>query len=77
MDVLTPEAVRDMSESVNRRCAGGNGEFFDPDDTAIDQVQMDTEYSEDTHDTTAELDTTQIFNIRDLVNNNMEVTEGV
>ena len=38
---------------------------------------MDTEYSEDTHDTTAELDTTQIFNIRDLVNNNMEVTEGV
>ena len=77
MDVLTPEAVRGMSEAVNRRCAGGNGEFFDPDDTAIDHIQMDTEYSGGAHDTTTELDSTQVFSVRDLVGDQMEVAEGV
>ena len=79
MDVLTPEAVRGMSEAVNRRCAGGNGEFFDPDDTAIDNVAMEVVYAgeDDEMDTTAELNTTQVFSIRDLVNEQMEVAEGV
>ena len=65
-----------MSKAVSRRCAGGNGEFFDPDDSAIDQVLMDVEYSGGAHDTTVELDTTQVFSVHELVNDGMEVVEG-
>ena len=77
MDFLTPEAVKGMSEAVNRRCAGGNGEFFDPDDSLVDQIAMDPEFAGDgPHDTTTEFDTTQVFPVRDLVNEDMEVVEG-
>ena len=73
MDTFTPESVRIMSDDVNRRCAGGNGEFFNPDDSCVYHVTEDFVWDDDEAemDTTAELDETQTFSIRDLVNSQM------
>ena len=74
---LAPEFVKAISDDVNRCCAGGNGEFFDPDETGIFTLEHEFDYDDDdAMDTTVDLDTTQVFNVRDLVSSGMEVTEG-
>ena len=75
---LTPEFVKLISDDVNRCCAGGNGEFFDPDEEGIFTVEHEFDWDEEdeTMDTTVDLDTTRTFQVRDLVSSGMEVTEG-
>ena len=67
------ETVSYVSNAVNMRCAGGGADALGADDEDVNQFNMDFAHAEDEMDTTTEFDQTQVFNIRDLVSQEIEV----
>ena len=71
-NIFSSETVNYVSNAVNMRCAGGGGDALGADDAEISPFTMDFALADD-HDTTTVFDQTQVFDIRELVSNDIEV----
>ena len=76
-NICDTDFVRDVSDAVNVRCAGAGGEAHDPEEDDMDVCNMDfvrLDYTLD--ETTEEPDITRLIEVKDIVNQNLDVGEG-
>ena len=70
------EEIAAISEVIGQRCAGGSAEYLASDEPGLDPVEMDYLPSALDQSLSVNLDETRVFDMRDLVSNDIDIRRG-